>query len=218
MVKPQISALHIAELTGSEVPVLRRTLLHAIGGVPFQLHTIQDGQLQLHLERSWDNCRALGRESESQLVVCTESSAFYWRVARDKMCPYVYDEEKGGALAIHIDGPTRIQAVGNKPKLIDEFIGRVNSGTASISIARMQSPSGWEEPGQIPEFDEYTVVLRGMLRVETRLGTLDVLAGQAVVTARGEWVCYSTPGPDGAEYVAVCLPAFSPETVHRDEA
>lgn len=119
-------------------------------------------------------------------------------------------------MAIHVECPTRIQAAGNKPKLIDEFIGRVNSGTASVSIARMQSPSGWEEPGQTPEFDEYTVVLRGMLRVETRQGVLDVQAGQAVVTPRGEWVRYSTPGPDGAEYLAVCIPAFSPATVHRD--
>jgi mannose-6-phosphate isomerase-like protein (cupin superfamily) len=119
-------------------------------------------------------------------------------------------------MAILIERPTRIQAAGNKPKLIDEFIGRVNSRTAAVSIARMQSPSGWQEPGQTPEFDEYTVVLRGMLRVETKQGVLDVRAGQAVVTTRGEWVRYSTPEPDGAEYLAVCLPAFSPETVHRD--
>ncbi|WP_455245790.1 cupin domain-containing protein [Petrachloros mirabilis] len=119
-------------------------------------------------------------------------------------------------MAILIERPTRIQAAGNKPKLIDEFIGRVNSGTAALSIARMQSPSGWEEPGQTPEFEEYTVVLSGMLRVETKEEMLDVLAGQAVVTPRGKWVRYSTPGPDGAEYLAVCLPAFSPQTVHRD--
>ena len=112
--------------------------------------------------------------------------------------------------------PTRIQAVGNKPKLIDEFVGAVNSKTLQISIARMQSPSGWQEPGQTPEFDEYTVVLHGMLRVETRNGALEVRAGQAVLTTRGEWVRYSTPGPEGAEYIAVCLPAFSPTTVHRD--
>jgi len=119
-------------------------------------------------------------------------------------------------MAILIERPTRIQAAGNKPKLIDEFIGRVNSRTAAVSIARMQRPSGWQEPGQTPEFDEYTVVLRGTLRVETKEGVLDVRAGQAVVTTRGEWVRYSTPDPDGAEYLAVCLPAFSPETVHRD--
>ena len=121
-------------------------------------------------------------------------------------------------MAILIERPTRIQAAGNKPKLIDEFIGRVNSRTAAVSIARMQSPSGWQEPGQTPEFDEYTVVLRGMLRVETKQGVLDVRAGQAVLTTRGEWVRYSTPHPDGAEYLAVCLPAFLPETVHRDGA
>jgi mannose-6-phosphate isomerase-like protein (cupin superfamily) len=115
-----------------------------------------------------------------------------------------------------IQQPTRIRAAGNKPKLIDEFIGRVNSQTSDISVARMQSPSGWQEPGQTPEFDEYTVVLRGMLRVETREGVHDIHAGQAVLTCRGEWIRYSTPGREGAEYIAVCLPAFSPGTVHRD--
>jgi len=109
-----------------------------------------------------------------------------------------------------------IQAAGNKPKIIEEYIGRVNSGTTAVSIARMQSPSGWTEPGQTPEFDEYTVVLKGMLRVESRSGTIDVHAGQAVITLRGEWIRYSSPGPDGAEYVAVCLPAFAPDTVHRE--
>jgi mannose-6-phosphate isomerase-like protein (cupin superfamily) len=115
-----------------------------------------------------------------------------------------------------IPQPTRIEAAGNKPKIIDEYIGRVNTGHAELSIARMQSPGGWVEPGQSPEFDEYTVVLRGMLRVTSREGSLDVRAGQAVMVARGEWVRYSTPEPDGAEYIAVCLPTFSPETVHRD--
>ena len=116
----------------------------------------------------------------------------------------------------HIATPTIIQAAGNKPKVIEEFIGRVNSKTAALSIARMKSPSGWVEPGQTPEFDEYTVVLRGVLRVATKELTLDVTAGQAVITHRGEWVQYSTPGPEGAEYIAVCLPAFSPASVHRD--
>jgi quercetin dioxygenase-like cupin family protein len=115
-----------------------------------------------------------------------------------------------------IPKPTVVQAAGNKPKLIEEFIGRVNSGTAAVSIARMRSPGGWIEPGQAPEFDEYTIVLRGRLRVTTRDGSHDVSAGQAVLTHRGEWVQYSTPDADGAEYIAVCLPAFSPETVHRD--
>ena len=112
--------------------------------------------------------------------------------------------------------PTRIQAAGNKPKIIEEFIGRVNTKTASTSIARMQSPAGWVEPGQRPEFDEFTVVLRGMLRVKTEKETLDVRAGQAVIAHRGEWVQYSSPEEGGAEYIAVCLPAFSPDTVHRD--
>ncbi len=113
--------------------------------------------------------------------------------------------------------PTVIQAAGNKPKLIEEFVGRVNSATEALSVARMKSPPGWVEPGQTPEFDEYTVVLRGVLRVKTKQETLDVKAGQAVITPRGEWVQYSTPGDEGAEYIAVCLPAFSPQTVRRDE-
>lgn len=116
----------------------------------------------------------------------------------------------------HMKGPTVVQAVGNKPKIIEEFIGRVNSKTESISVARMKSPSGWIEPGQTPEFDEYTIVLRGMLRVNFRDGSMDVSAGEAIIAHRGEWIQYSTPGPDGAEYVAVCLPAFSVDTVHRD--
>jgi mannose-6-phosphate isomerase-like protein (cupin superfamily) len=112
--------------------------------------------------------------------------------------------------------PTRIQAAGNKPKEIAEYIGRVNSGTASVSIAKMKSPAGWVEPGQVPEFDEYTLVLAGTLRVEGRDGFVDVRGGQAVVAPAGEWVRYSSPTEEGAEYVAVCAPAFSPETVHRD--
>jgi ethanolamine utilization protein EutQ (cupin superfamily) len=112
--------------------------------------------------------------------------------------------------------PQRIAAAGNKPKLIDEYVGRANSGTAAVSIAHMRSPSGWVEPGQRPEFDEYTVVIKGMLRVQHEAGTLDVRAGQAVIAHRGEWVQYSTPEADGAEYLAICLPAFSPDTVHRD--
>lgn len=115
-----------------------------------------------------------------------------------------------------ITQPTRVQAAGNKPKLIEEFIGKVNSSTDPISIARMRSPSGWQEPGQKPEFDEYTVVLKGLLRVETRDGAIDVRAGQAVIAHKGEWVRYSTPEAEGAEYMAVCMPAFTPDTVHRD--
>lgn len=112
--------------------------------------------------------------------------------------------------------PTRIEAAGNKPKLIDEFVGRVNSRTETASLARMRSPGGWLEPGQTPGFDEFTVVLKGMLRVEYRTGHLDVRAGQAVIAHKGEWVRYSTPEPEGAEYIAVCVPAFAPDTVHRD--
>jgi mannose-6-phosphate isomerase-like protein (cupin superfamily) len=115
-----------------------------------------------------------------------------------------------------IENPTVIAGAGTKPKTIQEFAGRVNSGHAGVSVARMVSPSGWEEPGQRPEFEEITLVLKGTLRVEHEDGAIEVHAGQAVVTSPGEWVRYSTPGPEGAEYVAVCLPAFSPTTVHRD--
>lgn len=115
-----------------------------------------------------------------------------------------------------ISFPTRIEACGTPPKIIEEFIGRVNSQTEGVSIARMRSPSGWSEPFQTPEFDEYTLVLRGSLRVESGAGVLDVGAGQAVIAPRGERVRYSTPGAEGAEYVAICVPAFSPGTVHRE--
>ena len=117
-----------------------------------------------------------------------------------------------------ITHPTRVQAAGNKPKLIDEYVGHVNSGDKRISVAHMRSPGGWVEPGQRPEFDEYTIVLRGTVRVEHEGGLLEVQAGQAVHTSAGEWVRYSTPGEDGAEYIAVCLPAFSMDTVRRDSA
>lgn len=115
-----------------------------------------------------------------------------------------------------IEHPKVIQSAGNKPKKIEEYAGRVNTGHAHVSVARMQSPHGWIEPGQRPTFEEITVVLRGLLRVESETGVLDVRAGQAVIAHPGEWVRYSTPEPEGAEYVAICLPAFSPDTVHRD--
>lgn len=115
-----------------------------------------------------------------------------------------------------IPAPTRVEASGNKPKLIDEYIGRVNSGTAHASVAHMRSPGGWQEPGQTPEFDEFTIVLKGMLRVEHGKGSVDVRAGQAIIAHRGEWIRYGTPEAEGAEYIAVCLPAFSIDTVHRD--
>lgn len=118
---------------------------------------------------------------------------------------------------IKIEKPSIIQAAGNKPKIIEEFIGRVNSETEELSIARMRSPAGWIEPGQEPEFNEYTVVLKGMLRITTKDGTVDIHEGESVIIHSGKWVQYSTPGPEGAEYIAVCLPAFSPDIVHRDE-
>lgn len=114
-----------------------------------------------------------------------------------------------------IKHPSIVKAAGNKPKIIEEFIGRVNSNTGALSIARMRSPSGWVEPGQTPAFDEYTVVLRGTLRVVSKSGMIDVRAGEAVIAHKGEWIQYSSPDPEGAEYIAVCLPAFSMETVHR---
>jgi mannose-6-phosphate isomerase-like protein (cupin superfamily) len=115
-----------------------------------------------------------------------------------------------------IKTPSLIKAAGTKPKVIEEYIGHVNSQTAALSVARMVSPGGWIEPGQQPEFDEYTVVLRGMLKVRTKDGEVEVRAGSAVIVHQGEWVQYSTPEPEGAEYISVCVPAFSPETVHRD--
>lgn len=115
-----------------------------------------------------------------------------------------------------IRSPTEIEAAGNISKVIKEFVGRLNSGTREVSVAKMRSPEGWEEPGQTPEFDEYAVVIAGTLRVATKNGTFDVEAGQAVIAPKGEWVQYSSPLAGGAEYVAVCVPAFSPETVHRD--
>ncbi len=119
-------------------------------------------------------------------------------------------------MATHIEKPTRIQAAGQPPKSIEEFVGRVNSHTETLSIARMVSPSGWTESGQTPEFDEYTVVLRGSLHVKLKDRELDVAAGEAIIVESGQWVQYSTPNPEGAEYIAVCLPAFSPTLVHRD--
>lgn len=116
-----------------------------------------------------------------------------------------------------IESPTRVEAAGTLPKLIDEYVGRVNTGHGNVSIAHMRSPGGWQEPGQRPEFDEFTLVLRGVVHVEFEGGKLEVRAGQAVHTMPGEWVRYSTPDLEGAEYIAVCLPAFSPGTVHRDE-
>jgi mannose-6-phosphate isomerase-like protein (cupin superfamily) len=115
-----------------------------------------------------------------------------------------------------IQAPSIVTAAGNKPKRIEEYAGRVNTGHEAVSVARMVSPGGWQEPGQRPEFEELTIVLRGCVRVESEDGVLDVRAGQAVLSRPGEWVRYSTPEPGGAEYIAVCVPAFSPDTVHRD--
>ena len=129
----------------------------------------------------------------------------------------MYNRAYNGAMPKLISGPSIITAAGNKPKRIEEYVGRVNSGHTSVSVARMISPGGWQEPGQRPRFEEVTVVLRGVLRVESSNGSTDVRAGQAVVTSPGEWVRYSTPDPEGAEYVAVCIPAFSLDAVHRDE-
>ncbi len=115
-----------------------------------------------------------------------------------------------------ISSPTLVKAAGNKPKIIEEFFGRVNTSSSEISIAKMTSPAGWIEPGQTPEFDEYTLVLKGILRVTSKAGFTDVIQGQAILVKKGEWVQYSTPYEEGTEYIAVCIPAFSPESVHRD--
>jgi mannose-6-phosphate isomerase-like protein (cupin superfamily) len=123
----------------------------------------------------------------------------------------------GKAMPTLIESPSRIEAAGTKPKIIDEYVGRANTGESRLSVAHMRSPGGWEEPGQTPEFDEYTVVLKGAIHVEHEGGRTVVEAGQAILTEAGEWIRYSTPGDEGAEYIAVCLPAFSPDTVHRDE-
>lgn len=117
----------------------------------------------------------------------------------------------------HVVSPSLVTSAGNKPKTIEEFVGLVNTGTSGLSIARMKSPAGWTEPGQVPDFDEYTIVLQGRVRVTSREGILDVLAGQAVIAHAGEWVQYSTPGKGGAEYLAVCVPAFSATAAHRDQ-
>lgn len=119
-------------------------------------------------------------------------------------------------MPIHVPRPTRIEAAGNLPKIIEEYVGRVNTKDEAVSIARMRSPKGWVEPGQTPRFDEYTLVFSGMLRVEHRNGSIDVRAGEAIICRAGEWIRYSSPEEGGAEYVAICLPAFSPETVQRD--
>jgi len=116
-----------------------------------------------------------------------------------------------------IQAPTRIKAIGNKPKIIEEYIGNVNTSSGNISIAKMQSPGGWTEQGQTPEFDEYTLVLKGLLRIESKNETFDIKAGEAIITHKGEWVRYSTPTDEGAEYIAICLPAFTPDNAHRDE-
>jgi len=124
---------------------------------------------------------------------------------------------EGASMPTLVAQPTRISAAGTKPKLIDEYIGRVNTKTAGVSVAHMRSPKGWEEPGQTPEFDEFTLILKGLLRVQHKGGHMDVTPGQAVIAHAGEWIRYSTPADGGAEYIAVCLPAFSMDTVHRDQ-
>lgn len=141
----------------------------------------------------------------------------YDYLAFDAIIIVFYNNSKVYYMPKHVTGPKIIEAAGNKPKIIEEYIGRVNTNTSSLSIARMKSPEGWIEPGQTPEFEEYTVVLNGFLRVQTATGFIDVKAGEAIITYPGEWVQYSSPGPDGAEYIAVCSPAFSPAAVHRDE-
>ena len=149
-----------------------------------------------------------------------EPEILFW----GKLLTFIFQAQSGAIstttgdhfLPTHIDKPARIQAAGNMPKIIDEFFGRINSKTERLSIAHMRSPAGWQEPGQTPEFEEYTIVIRGKLRVQHKDGSFDVSAGQAVVAHPGEWIQYSTPD-EATEYIAICLPAFSPQTVHRDD-
>jgi mannose-6-phosphate isomerase-like protein (cupin superfamily) len=141
------------------------------------------------------------------------------QAAADCLLPTLAFDVSRGVIQMpqHIKAPTIVRAAGNKPKIIEEYVGRLNTQTEQLSIARMKSPNGWVEPGQTPEFDEFTVVLKGMLRVETKDEILDVNAGEAIIARAGEWIRYSTPAAEGAEYVAICLPAFSPDTVHRGD-
>ena len=157
-----------------------------------------------------DDARGIQRFTVSSYTLVTEAERNSALACRFDV---LGENEK---IANRIESPTIITSAGNLPKRIAEFVGRVNTKTADVSIAQMTSPCGWQEPGQTPEFDEYTMVLRGSLRVETKSGVIDVSAGQVVIALKGEWVRYSTPGAEGAEYVAVCVPAFSPGTVHRD--
>ncbi len=153
-----------------------------------------------------ENCMITGQFAG---IVCYTDST-----GHDGMdCP----KGKGFHMPKFLNKCSIIRAAGNKPKIIEEYVGQVNSHTDAVSIARMKSPSGWIEPGQTPEFDEYTIVLRGMLRVETKNDVTDIRTGQAIITPKGEWVRYGTPEDDGAEYISVCVPAFSPAIVHRDE-
>jgi ethanolamine utilization protein EutQ len=173
---------------------------------------------------SYDRDTSLWTGAASFVEVLTEAIAcpargnflHFSRLART-FPPKRSERAENQTMPQHIQQPTVIQAAGQPPKLIEEFVGRVNSKTSAASIARMTSPCGWSEPGQTPEFDEYTVVLRGTLHVKLKDKELDVEAGQAIIVSAGQWVQYSTPSPGGAEYIAVCLPAFSPSLVHRDE-
>jgi mannose-6-phosphate isomerase-like protein (cupin superfamily) len=218
-----IDALQILPETVLEVPCFHPLIQHGTGYVdilaegfdivPSQKKAVKKGGFPLGSQGVQFISRRHKRLSENVSIPGSSNfpqvrfPALYWYYGRTEGATYV---------PTRIPAATRIQAAGNKPKLIDEYIGRVNSGTETVSVAHMRSPAGWVEPGQAPHFDEYTVVLRGMLRVEHGEGALDIRAGEAVIAHRGEWVRYSTPEEGGAEYIAVCLPAFSPETVHRD--
>ena len=181
--------------------------------VPEALYTVEEVKARLRMgAKVWSQFRRKGakaiRFGRRNYILGSSVIETFARLAKDG--------EGERNMAFHIRKPAIIQAAGDPPKVIEEFIGRVNSGTAAVSIARMKSPSGWSEPGQTPQFDEYTVVLKGSLHVKVKDAAFDVAAGQAIIVKAGEWVQYSSPSPEGAEYIAVCVPAFSPESVHRE--
>jgi mannose-6-phosphate isomerase-like protein (cupin superfamily) len=182
--------------------------------VPEALYTIEEVKARLRMGRkAWAQLRHKGlktiRFGTRDYILGATVIGTLTKIAKER--------EVEHCMAFHVRKPAIIQAAGEPPKSIEESIGRVNSGTTGVSIARMKSPPGWSEPGQTPEFDEYTVVLRGTLHVKLKGQDFNVEAGQAIIVKAGEWVRYSSPSPEGAEYIAVCIPAFSPETAHRDE-
>lgn len=181
--------------------------------VPEALYTAEEVRARLRMGiKGWSNFRREGLK----IIRFGRRDYVLGSAVIEAMTKLAKATEGEHSMAFHIRKPAIIPAAGNPPKVIEEFVGRVSSGTAAVSIARMKSPEGWSEPGQTPAFDEYTVVLHGCLHVKLKDAAFDVTAGQAIIVKAGEWVQYGSPSPEGAEYIAVCVPAFSPETVHRE--